>query len=165
MLGVGAVGMLGGALALKRKQYGIYIPAIGAVIGIVGSFIPIGNVIYSGTEYPIPLYSTYIIEFILLGLGTGLIGLNKITVRIGADKALELANTIAERNKIKNILSTYLVENKGKAFTAKVIHKRCIEDTHSDVTISETEKMLYELNLIGKVHVSIKDDVYYYFVP
>ena len=138
---------------------------VGAVIGIVGSFIPIGSVSFSGNDYPIPLYSTFFIELILLSLGTGLIVLNRVTVRIGADKTLESAKSIAERNKIKKILTTYLGENKGKAFTGKSIHKRCIEDTHSDVTISETEKMLYELNLIGQAQISIKDDVYYYFVP
>jgi hypothetical protein len=77
---------------------------------------------------------------------------------------LESAKTIKERNKIKKILSTYLVENKGKAFTAKSIHNRCLDDTHSDITISDTEKMLYEMNLIGALQISIKDNVYYYFI-
>ena len=65
--------------------------------------------------------------------------------------------------KAEKVLFDYLEENKGKAFTAKSLHKRCIEDTQLDVSIPETEKILYDLHLLGKFRLDIKENVNYYF--
>jgi hypothetical protein len=154
-LGIGAAGLIGGILALKGMWLGNMIPLIGAIIAIVGLYLPIGSMF---------LYSTYFIEVFLMPLGTGLSLLNKLIERNLAEEAVKLAKGIAENKKVMTVMFNYIVENKGKAFTAESIYKRCIKETQFNLSISETEKLLDQLNVLGKVSVDFREDAFYYFI-
>ncbi|NVM19378.1 MAG: hypothetical protein HWN80_16875 [Candidatus Lokiarchaeota archaeon] len=79
-------------------------------------------------------------------------------------KSLKLEEEDNILRKAEKLLSNYLVENKGKALTAKALHKRCVEDNHLDVSLTETEKILRDLHLLGRIRLDAKENVNYYFV-
>ena len=166
-LGLGAVGIIGGILALKVISFGNFFPLLGAIIAIIGLFIPIGEVGYYippfTSYYSKTLYSTFYIEIFLMCLGTVLSLLNIYTERKMVKKTQELAIKTEILKKAKKLLFDYLEENKGKAFSAKSLYKRCIEDTPLDVSLTEIEKLMYDLHLLGKVRLDIKENVNYYF--
>ena len=171
-LSVGVAGLIGGMLAFRGMRWGNIIPLLGTVMAIVGLFVPIGeigiyNTILMDIVYaPVTLFSTLIyIDVILTGLG-GLLGLLFIIVERGESKKIqELARKDEVLRKAEKALLDYLEENKGKAFTAKSLHKRCIEDTQLDVSITETKKILYDLHSLGKLRLDNQEDVNYYFAP
>ena len=110
---------------------------------------------------------------ILLIIGALLGGINIISlwgIRQILEESSQL-NKFQESDKTNDILwnveefvYSYFKENKGKAFTSKAIHQRCIEDGQLDVSMTETEKILNDLHLLGKLHLDVKENVNYYFV-
>lgn len=166
-LGIGGVGIIGGLLSLRGRRSGNFLPLIGAVIAILGLFVPLGQIgVYTALPSPtiiytpVTLFSTPIyIDVILMCLG-GLLGLI-----VKSDRAVKNARDDDVFAKAEIILSNYLKENKGKAFTAQVLHERCIEDTQLDMTLDETEKILNDFYLLGRFHKDIKENTQYYYVP
>jgi hypothetical protein len=163
-LGIGGGGILGGIMALRGKRSGNIIPVLGGVIGIFGLFLPIGQIgVYTDSAIvytPVTLFSTLIyIDIILMCLG-GILG-----QLVKGDREVESARKDVDIAKAEKILSDYLKDNKGKAFTAKSLHGRCIEATELDMSITETEKILDDLYLLGQFHKDTKEDVNYYFIP
>ncbi|NVM45260.1 MAG: hypothetical protein HWN79_10110 [Candidatus Lokiarchaeota archaeon] len=78
-------------------------------------------------------------------------------------KEQEIITQKKVQNKVGTILVQYISENKGKAFTAKSLHDRCIENTNFDMSISEIENLCYGLHNLGKIRLDIKENVNYYF--
>jgi len=170
-LGVGAAIIIGGILALRGRKFGNIIPLIVAVIAIVGLFVPIGEIgVYVTVptpmiiDTPVNLFSTlFYIDIILMCLG-GLLGLLAIFIERSESKKTQISTRKNDvLRKAEKLLFDYLRENKGKAFIAKSLHKRCIEDTNLDMSIAETEKILYDLHLLGTCRLDVKENVNYYF--
>ena len=67
--------------------------------------------------------------------------------------------------KVEMRLLDYLEESEGKAFTAKALHKRCIEENHIKISVNQIEKILSDLYSVGKVRFSVKENVRYYLIP
>lgn len=110
---------------------------------------------------------------IILLIGSLVGGLNILSIwgwRITQDErklrknAKKLETEYEILRKVKKSLSNYLEENKGKAFTAKALHKRYVEDNNLDVSLTETEKILRDLHLLGTICLDVKENVNYYFV-
>jgi len=170
-LGVGVAIIIGGILALRGVKFGNVIPLIVAVIAIVGLFVPIGEIGVYVTipspmiiDTPVTLFSTlFYIDIILMCFG-GLLGLLVNLIERNESKKTQIS---ARRNEVlikaEKLLLNYLRENKGKAFIAKSLHKKCIEDNNLDVSIVETEKILHDFYLLGRCRLDVKENVNYYF--
>ena len=174
-LAIGLAGILGGILAFRGKEFGNYIPLAAVVIAGIGMYIPVGEVVHFmlNTSLLVNSFiakssfnlftSFFYIDFFFMSLATVLSLLNKITVRNATKKTLEVATKIEEKNKVRKILMEYIYENKGNAFTAESLHKKCIENTRFDFSIADTEIILYDLHTLGKIRLDIKETVNYYF--
>ena len=66
--------------------------------------------------------------------------------------------------KVEKLLVNYLEGNKGNAFSTKALQKRCVEENNPDMSVTEIEKILNDLQSLGKVRVSVKENVNHYFV-
>lgn len=67
------------------------------------------------------------------------------------------------RERAQDSLFEVIENNKGKAFTAEALYKRCIEPFHLGVSLTETQQLLNDLQLLGKIRSENKDNKIYYF--
>jgi len=129
-----------------------------ALLFFVGGFITILGAILHKLE--IPSSGIVILIGAILG-GINIISLwGGITVIVN-NRQRKKDEALMEAEKI---LSDYLKENHGKAFTAPVLHKNCIEHNKLKVKMNETEKILHDLYLLGRFRLNVKENINYYFV-
>jgi TfoX/Sxy family transcriptional regulator of competence genes len=64
----------------------------------------------------------------------------------------------------EKVIRNYLEKNKGKAFTAVALRKRCVEDNQLELSLADIEKLLNDLHLLGRIRSDAKENVNYYFV-
>lgn len=167
MLGMGLVGFLGGFFAFRKKRYLNIIPLIVAIIAIFGLSIQVGQLVYrvdsTYTYTPVYLYSTFMIELVLIFLGFVLAVLNFITDRRLLKKGIVVAKYKEDRRKIGEILMQYVAENQGKAFSAQSLYNRCVENTTFSMSVSDIDELCYELHILGRFDLDIKENINYYF--
>ncbi|MFX0009303.1 MAG: hypothetical protein ACFE9R_03220 [Candidatus Hermodarchaeota archaeon] len=175
-LTVGAIGLVGGLLALRWKRLANIMPLLAGVFAIVGIFIPIGEV---GLEMPIPTSPYYTVVYTPVSLFWTYIYVDVISMCLGGALGLLIkpinqflskkAQVTEKRDnllyRIEKLICNYLETNKGKAFTAQSIHNRCIEANQLTISILETEKIINNLYSLGKCHLDVKEDAKYYYIP
>ena len=131
---------------------------VGGFITILGVFLYTRNVPSSGI---VILIGAILGGINIIALWGGRIVLDE---RRQGKKSQKLEKKGEILRRAEKVLCDYLEENKGKAFTAVVLHKRCVEDNHLDLSISETEKLLHDLYLLGRFSLDAKENINYYFV-
>jgi len=69
-----------------------------------------------------------------------------------------------KRRKAEQIISNFLMKNKGKAFTTHSLNKKCLELQQLGLEIDEIEGISKDLNFLGKIGLEVKKNEIFYYI-
>ena len=166
---IGLTGLVGGIMTLRGILFGNIILTTNLLIMTVAIIIPIGEIILyqipdTYHTRPLMLYSPFFfIEIALISQGIGLSLSCWNTERIESYRVREEPQKIEDQHFLEIAILKYLEENKKKAFTSKVLYKKCFHSTDFNLSHYDIEHMLSSLHEKGKIGLSIKDNFKFYY--
>ena len=130
---------------------------IGGILTVVGAILYFMDILWASI-------------IILTG---GLMGVNILSLWGGSWALSDWRQTMRNQKadaksglfrKAEKVVCDYLEENKGKAFTASSLYKRCVKANKLNLSMTETNQMLQDLYVNGKFSLNTKENITYYFV-